>query len=51
MFAHILTWFFCPFVMVGNEWESGGSIQTKTFWSSSYQHTIHAIAYNGLWVN
>ena len=47
LFAHTFTWFFCPFSMVGDEWESGGSIRAKTFRSSSYQLTIRAIAYCG----
>ena len=29
--------------MVGDEWESGGSIQAKTFQSSSHQLTIDVL--------
>ena len=51
LFAKTFTWFFRPFAMVGDEWESEGSIRSKTFQSSSHQLTIRAIAYDGLWVH
>ena len=46
--THTSTWFFCPFAMVGDEWEGEGSIQAKIFRSSSHELTICAIAYDGL---
>ena len=48
LFAHTFTWFFYPFAIVGEEWESGGYIRAKTFQTSSHQLTIRVIAYDGL---
>ena len=48
LFAHTFTWFFCPFAVVGDEWEGGGSIRAKIFRSASHQLTIRAITYDGL---
>jgi len=45
--THVLCTYVTP---IGDEWESRGSIRAKTFWSSSHQLTIYAIAYEGLWV-
>ena len=35
----LFTCFFCPFAMIGDEWEGGGSIRAKIFRSSSHQLT------------